>query len=121
MRLRDTPRSSVRRPGHSERFARENQRGVGTVRQTLPRLVIVYGGSAGGHSPVRFGEVIDVGGRPTADAASAIRALAPDGIACFIDEHLRWTAEFAELLGLLFYDRPTADRLTDKLAQRTGL
>jgi len=70
---------------------------------------------------IRFGEVIDVGGQPTSDAASAIRALAPDGIAYFIDEHLRWTAEVAELFGLVFYDRPTADRMTDKLAQRTGL
>lgn len=91
------------------------------MRKTLSRLVIVYGGSGGGRSPLRFGEVIDFGGRPTSDAASAIRALAPEGIACFIDEHLRWTAEVAELLGLVFYERPTADRLTDKLAQRTGL
>ncbi|MFC5500809.1 hypothetical protein ACFPJ4_00995 [Lysinimonas soli] len=69
----------------------------------------------------RLGDVVDVAAKSPADAVTAIRAQAPDGIVCFVDKHLRWTAEAAEMLDLAFHSRATADRLTDKLAQRTAL
>jgi len=119
----------------------------------LPRLALVFGGSADDHSPLRFaeaaegvcslvwvippgggredratlrflgrlGDVVDTAELSAFSAADAIGAAAPDGIACFVDKHLAWTAEVAELLGLAFHSRFTADRLTDKLAQRTAL
>ena len=149
--LRDAPRSSVAR-GAANDVVEEIVEVSDVACDALPRLVVVYGGSANDHSPMRFaeaaegvcslvwaiparglgdtatwrflarfGEVIDVTGLPPQDAASAIRALAPDGIACFVDKLLCWTAEVAELLGLVFHDRSTANRLTDKLAQRTAL
>lgn len=123
-----------------------------TTGSPVPRLAVVYAGSAGDHSPMRFaeaaegvcslvwvipadvaedratlrflrrlGDVVDVAGMSSAQAADAILALAPDGIACFTDKYLCWTADVAGLLGLVFYDRPTADRLSDKLVQRKSL
>jgi biotin carboxylase len=69
----------------------------------------------------RLGTVVDAADLTGADAAAAIGAAAPDGIACFVDKHLPWTAEVAESLGLRFHSRRTAERLTDKLAQRAAL
>lgn len=152
MPLRETPRSSV-----IQGAANDSIEDIGEVSETvlnaLPRLVIVYGGSASDHSPMRFaeaaegvcsvvwvippngqredratlrflgrlGSVVDVSEMASVEAAQAIRALDPDGIACFVDKHICWTAEVAELLRLDFHSRITADRLTDKLAQRTAL
>jgi biotin carboxylase len=120
---------------------------------SVPRLVIIYGGSATDHSPLRLaeaadgicsliwvvaphdgpedhatarfiarlGDVVDVDGMSTTAAADAIRAQSPEGIVCFTDKHLVWAARIAERLGLPFYSPATAERLTDKLAQRTAL
>ena len=67
------------------------------------------------------GDVVNVAGLSADEAAERIRAYGPDGITCFIDESVAWTAEIAELLGLPFYSRATATRLSDKLEQRGAL
>jgi biotin carboxylase len=69
----------------------------------------------------RLGDVVDVSGLSPSEAAQAIAPFAPVGITCFVDRLLRWTAEVGEALDLDFHTPATADRLTDKLAQRTAL
>ncbi|MFC5500810.1 ATP-grasp domain-containing protein [Lysinimonas soli] len=68
-----------------------------------------------------LGTVVDVSGLTVAEAASAVREHAPEGIVCFNDGNLVWTAGIAERLGLRFFSVSTAERLTDKLLQRTAL
>jgi biotin carboxylase len=67
------------------------------------------------------GDILDVSGMTPSEAAEAIGAHHPQGITCFIDETIAWTAEVADLLGLPFHTPRTAVRLTDKLHQRMAL
>ena len=92
-------------------------------------LWVLYSGDPKSRTALRLvksegdveGDVVDVSGLPAAEAADKIRAYGPEGITCFIDESVAWTADIAELLGLPFYSRRTAARLTDKLQQRAAL
>jgi len=67
------------------------------------------------------GDIIDASKLTTDEAAETIRAYHPQGITCFIDETIVWTAEVAERLGLTFHSPHTAECLTDKLKQRIAL
>lgn len=69
----------------------------------------------------RFGPVVDVAGLSYDEAAAAIGAESPDGILTLADSLLVWTSEVASRLGLPFNSPETAERLTDKFAQRTAL
>lgn len=69
----------------------------------------------------RLGTVVDVTGMGVDEAALAIGAHGPAGIATSFDGALVWTAEVAHRLGLPFMGAPAARRLTDKLAQREAL
>ncbi len=87
--------------------------------------VVPPGAVAADRAALRFarglGEILDVSDAAPSAVAERLRELGPHGIACFTDGNLPWTAEVAELLGLPFHSRSTAERLTDKLAQRTAL
>jgi len=67
------------------------------------------------------GEVVDASKMSPEQAADAIRLHAPDGIVCFVDETIAWTATIADLLGLRFHSPHTAALLTDKYRQRAAL
>jgi biotin carboxylase len=67
------------------------------------------------------GDIVDASKMTASDAAEAVRVHKPNGITCFIDETIAWTAEIAELLGLPFHSRRTAMQLTDKFEQRAAL
>ena len=67
------------------------------------------------------GDVVDASKMSPSEAAQAIAAHHPQGITCFIDETILWTAGVADLLGMLFHAPRTAERLTDKLHQRIAL
>jgi biotin carboxylase len=69
----------------------------------------------------RLGPLVDVAGLSLDEAASRVRALAPDGILALADTLLLWTAHLAQRLGLPFIAPEVAERLTDKHAQRTAL
>ena len=68
-----------------------------------------------------LGEIIDVTGLTVTEAAERIRESGADGITCFNDNNLVWTAQVADILGLDFFSPPSARRLTDKLEQRRAL
>jgi len=67
------------------------------------------------------GDILDASAMSPTQAAEALAAHHPDGITCFIDETIMWTAEVADLLGLPFHSPIAAARLTDKLQQRIAL
>jgi hypothetical protein len=69
----------------------------------------------------RFGEVVDVTGLDESEAVERICAASPDGVFVFDDSPLRLAAAVAEVAGLRFHSRQTAQLLTDKMAQRTAL
>jgi len=69
----------------------------------------------------RFGDVVDISGRSTADAASLLQAADISGIVAFSDAQLVRCAELATELGLASNSPETAHRLTNKLAQRQAL
>jgi len=69
----------------------------------------------------RFGVVIDALGGTAKDAADALRAHSPDGLATFRDTGMEHLAAIAEELGLPFHTRATARSLEDKLYQREAL
>jgi len=105
-------------------------RGLTTAARGVCRILwVLYSGDPKSRMALRLvksegdveGDVVNVAGLSPQDAAEKIRSYSPDGITCFIDESVAWTAEIAELLGLPFYSRLTASRLTDKLEQRTAL
>jgi hypothetical protein len=68
----------------------------------------------------RFGPIVDVAGLTYDEAAEAISAEHPDGILALADSLLVWTSEVAARLDLPFHSRETANRLTDKFAQRSA-
>lgn len=69
----------------------------------------------------RLGEVVDVTGLTTAEAADRIAHARPDGILALHDSLLAWTADVAAHLALPFHAPATARRLSDKRAQRAAL
>lgn len=68
-----------------------------------------------------LGTVVEASGATIAEAAAALRVHGPQGIVCFNDGNLVWTAQIAEQLDLSFFSVATAERLTDKFAQRSAL
>jgi len=66
-----------------------------------------------------FGPVIEVD--TVENAARQLAGHAPDGIVTYTEQVLRLTAELAQLLGLPFHSRRTAEVLTDKWQQRAAL
>jgi biotin carboxylase len=69
----------------------------------------------------KFGPVIDSSGLDVRDVAAAVQAHEPDGILSMHDADLVWTAQLAEELRLPFHSVDTAQKLTDKHAQREAL
>lgn len=69
----------------------------------------------------RLGEVVDVTGLDHDAAAARIAAARPDGILALHDRLLTFTAEVAARLQLPFHAPTTAERLSDKRAQRAAL
>jgi biotin carboxylase len=69
----------------------------------------------------KFGPVVDSSGQDFQDVATAVRAHGPDGILSMHDADLVWTARLAEELRLPFHSLDTAQKLTDKHAQRDAL
>jgi glutathione synthase/RimK-type ligase-like ATP-grasp enzyme len=70
---------------------------------------------------VRFGPVIDSSTYEFEDLVAAVRAHEPDAILSMHDADLVWTARLAEELRLPFHSLDTAQKLTDKHAQRDAL
>ncbi len=69
----------------------------------------------------KFGVVVDALGDPPEEAAEALRAHAPDGLATFYDTGMERVAAVARELGLPFHTAEVARRLEDKLFQREAL
>jgi glutathione synthase/RimK-type ligase-like ATP-grasp enzyme len=69
----------------------------------------------------KFGPVIDSSEHDLQDVAVAVRAHKPDGILSMHDADLVWAARLAEELELPFHSLDTAQKLTDKHAQRDAL
>ncbi len=69
----------------------------------------------------KFGPVIDSSALEVEEVAAAVRALEPGGILSMHDADLVWTARLAEELRLPFHSVDTAQKLTDKHAQREAL
>lgn len=67
-----------------------------------------------------LGETLDTTGWDTRRTAAELRRREVAGIVTFAEYQLRRTAELADLLGLPYQDRQTAERLTDKAAQRAA-
>ncbi len=70
---------------------------------------------------VRFGPVIDSSAYDFEGLVDAVRAHEPDAILSMHDGDLVWTARLAEELRLPFHSLETAQKLTDKHAQRDAL
>lgn len=66
-----------------------------------------------------FGEVVEVD--TVENTAASLRQYAPDGIITYCEAMQRLTAHLAELLGLPYHSRRTAEVLTDKWQQRSAL
>src|SRR3954451_16316825 len=69
----------------------------------------------------KLGTVIDVAGLSEAEAADALRALAPDGIVAYADPQIALASALAARLGLDYHDAAVAERLLDKTTQRRAL
>ena len=69
----------------------------------------------------RFGQVVDLAGRPPSRWVDAVAPFRPDGIVTFSDQRMVDLARLAEDLGLRFHRPEVARRLTDKAAQRDAL
>ena len=69
----------------------------------------------------RFGVVVDALRSSAQDAAGALRAHSPDGLAIFYDTGMEHVAAIATELGLPFQSVEAARRLEDKLYQREAL
>lgn len=67
-----------------------------------------------------LGETLDTTGWDVRRTAAELRRRGAAGIVTFAEYQLRRTAELAEALGLPYQDRETAERLTDKAAQRAA-
>ncbi|MDE3205758.1 MAG: ATP-grasp domain-containing protein [Acidobacteriota bacterium] len=69
----------------------------------------------------RAGQVMDLAGITTSEAADRLRPWRPDGILTFVDELMPFTADLARALSLPFYPAGLAAALADKVDQRTAL
>lgn len=69
----------------------------------------------------KFGPVIDCADRDVERVAAAVQVHEPDGVLSLHDFDLVWTAGLAERLQLPFHSLETAEKLTDKYAQRKAL
>ena len=69
----------------------------------------------------KLGTTIDLAGRSDDEALGAIQDLEPDGIITYADSLIPTTVALASRLGLEYHDTATAERLTDKVAQRQAL
>lgn len=69
----------------------------------------------------RFGPVVDSSAYDFAGVVDAVRSHEPDGVVSLHDADLVWTAKLAEELQLPFHSPDTAQKLTDKHAQRDAL
>jgi D-alanine-D-alanine ligase-like ATP-grasp enzyme len=69
----------------------------------------------------RFGPVVDASEHDLLGVATAVRDHEPDGILSMHDADLVWTARLAEELRMPFHRLDTAQKLTDKHAQRDAL
>jgi biotin carboxylase len=69
----------------------------------------------------KFGVVVDALAHPPREAAAALRAYRPDGLATFYDTGMEQVAAIAGELGVSFHSRSTALCLEDKVAQRDAL
>jgi glutathione synthase/RimK-type ligase-like ATP-grasp enzyme len=69
----------------------------------------------------KFGPVVDSSEHDFKGVATAVQAHEPDGILSMHDADLVWTARLAEELRLPFHSLDTAQKLTDKHAQRDAL
>ncbi|WP_051740328.1 ligase [Kitasatospora sp. MBT66] len=86
-------------------------------------FVIPATDEARGVAPVlaAFGEVVEMDPDAVEETADRLRAYAPDGIITYCEQLQRATAHLAELLGLPYHSRETAELLTDKWQQRAVL
>jgi len=94
--------------------------------QGVCRLLWIVDGSKLDVAPTmrllaRFGPVIDSSTFDREGLAAAVRAHEPDAILSMHDGDLVWTARLAEELHLPFHSLDTAQKLTDKHAQRDAL
>jgi biotin carboxylase len=69
----------------------------------------------------KFGVVVDALGGPPKEAAEALRAHSPDGLATFYDTGMERIAAVARELELPFHTAEVGRRLEDKLYQREAL
>jgi hypothetical protein len=69
----------------------------------------------------KFGPVVDSSAHDFSDLVDTVRSYAPDGILSMHDGDLVWTAHLAQELQLPFHSPDTAEKLTDKHAQRQAL
>jgi hypothetical protein len=69
----------------------------------------------------KLGTVLDIAGMTTDEAVRALEPLRPDGIIAYADPLILTTSALATGLGLDYHDTVTAERLTDKFAQRRAL
>jgi ATP-grasp domain len=69
----------------------------------------------------RFGTVVDITGLAAADAAAKLAVYEPRGITAFADDDIMRMAQIAEVLALQYQSVESADRLTNKGAQRQAL
>jgi glutathione synthase/RimK-type ligase-like ATP-grasp enzyme len=69
----------------------------------------------------KFGPVVDSSESDFESVVTAVRAHEPDGILSMHDADLVWTARLAQELQLPFHSLDTAQKLTDKHAQRDAL
>lgn len=69
----------------------------------------------------RSGTVVQALGLPAAEAAAAVRPLAPDGLTTFYDTGMEHVAAIAAELGLPFNDVGAARALEDKFHQREAM
>jgi biotin carboxylase len=70
---------------------------------------------------VKFGPVVDSSAYDFEGLVAAVRSHEPDAILSMHDADLVWTARLAEELRLPFHSLDTAQKLTDKHAQRDAL
>jgi biotin carboxylase len=69
----------------------------------------------------KFGPVVDSSDRDLERVATSVREHEPNGVLSIHDSDLVWTAGLAELLQLPFHSLDSAQKLTDKSAQRAAL
>jgi D-alanine-D-alanine ligase-like ATP-grasp enzyme len=86
---------------------------------------VVDSGEIGDASMLRLlrklGQTIDIAGMTDAEAADSVRRVQPEGIVAYADAQIGTASALGESLGLDYYGRPVAERLLDKVSQRSAL